>query len=181
MTSFVHVDQPVSHPGVDRAEAVIDRVRAARRGFDGARGLSALLLAAIVSSMLVVADKLVSTTDEGGLLMAWVVLWGVAFFGLALFAGTARSLAVRVVAAGRAGAARRAAARADEKFLAYAQQDPRILNEISVIATHQQSAEMDAPYVGRSRSLDRVAQRTASVRVPTLYEAMRRVNLGQYY
>ncbi|MDM0014344.1 hypothetical protein QTH87_18030 [Variovorax sp. J22P168] len=180
MTSFVHVDQPISHPGVERAEAVVERVRAARRGFDGARGLSALLLAAIVSSMLVVADKLVATTDEGGLLMAWV-LWGVAFFGLALFAGTARSLAVRVIASGRAGAARRAAARADEKFLAYAQHDPRILSELNIIATHQQQADVEAPLVGRSRSLDRVAERSANVRIPSLYEAMRRVNLGQYY
>ena len=50
MTSFVHVDQPATHPGVARAEAVIDRIRAARRSFDGARGLAALLLAAIVAS-----------------------------------------------------------------------------------------------------------------------------------
>lgn len=181
MTSFIHVEKPATHPGVVRAEAVVDRVRAARRGFDGARGLAALLLAAIVSSLLVVADKLVSTTDEGGLLLAWVVLWGVAFVGLALFAGTARSLAVGAIASARGVAKRRAAARADEKFLAYAKHDPRILNELSAIATHQEDADAALPVGGKALSLQRVAQRSADVRVPTLYQAMRRVNLGQYY
>ncbi|HET7837657.1 MAG TPA: hypothetical protein VFL43_17705 [Variovorax sp.] len=160
MTSFIHVEKPATHPGIVRAEAAFDQVRAARRGFDGARGLAALLLAAIVSSLLVVADRLVSITQEGGLMMAWLVLWAVAFVGLAFFAGTARSLAVRAIAAARNMAKRRAAARADERFLAYAQQDPRILNELNVIATHQQA--VDAP-------------------VPTLHDALRRVNLGQYY
>ena len=181
MTSFIHVEKPATHPGIVRAEAAIAQVRAARRGFDGARGLAALLLAAIVSSLLVVADRLVSITQEGGLMVAWLVLWAVAFIGLAFFAGTARTLAVRVVAAGRSVAKRRAAARADERFLAYAQQDPRILNELSIIATHQQVADAELHVTAKEQALARVAKRSADVRIPTVYEAMRRVNLGQYY
>ena len=181
MTSFIHVEKPATHPGIDRAEAAFDRARAARRGFDGARGLAALLLAAIVSSLLVVADRLMTVTDEGGLMLAWLVLWGVAFVGLALFAGTARSLAARLIASTRGVAKRRAAERADEQFLAYAKQDPRILSELNAIATRQQAAEVELPAAGKARSLERVAQRSADVRVPTLHEAMRRVNLGQYY
>ncbi|MBO9514179.1 MAG: hypothetical protein J7549_08685 [Variovorax sp.] len=141
MTQFVHVDIPASHPGVARAEAVIDRVRAARRSFDGARGLAALLLAAIVSSLLIAVDRLMSTSAEGGLLVAWVVLWGVAFVGLALFAGTARSLALGLMSVARKSASRRAAARADAKFLAYAKHDPRILRDLQVIATRQEAAQ----------------------------------------
>ena len=141
MTSFVHVEQPATHPGVVRAKAAIESLSAARRGFDGARGLAALLLAAIVSSLLVVADRLMSTSQEGGLLVAWLVLWAVAFVGLAFFADAARALAVRLVAATRDGAQRRAAARADAKFLAYARHDPRVLRELQVIATHQQAVE----------------------------------------
>ncbi len=140
MTSFVHVDTPANHPGVVRAEAVIERARSARRGFDGARGLAALLLAAIVSSVLVAADRLMSTTEEGGLLVAWAVLWGVAFVAIALFAGTARSLADRLLVAARNSARRRAAARADAQFLAYAEHDPRILHDLQVIATRQEAA-----------------------------------------
>ena len=138
MTSFVHVEQPTTHPGVVRAEAAIQHVRAARHKFDGARGLAALLLAAIVSSLLVAADKLMSTWNDGGLLVAWVVLWGVAFAALAFFAGTARTLAVRAVVGLRAFAARRAAARADEQLLEYARLDPRMLRELSAIKQHQE-------------------------------------------
>jgi hypothetical protein len=166
MTSFVHVEQPATHPGVARAEAVIDHIRAARRSFDGARGLAALLLAAIVASLLVVADTLISTWNDGGLLVAWLVLWGVGFAAIGLFAGTARSLAVRAVTAVRATARRRAAVRADEQFLAYAKHDPRILRDLQAITTRQ---EADS------------AKLAAEANVPTLYSALRRVNLGQYY
>ena len=48
MTSFVHVEHPATHPGVARAEAFIERVRATRKSMDGARGLAALMLAAFV-------------------------------------------------------------------------------------------------------------------------------------
>ena len=181
MTSFVHVDTPATHPGVVRAEAVIERVRGARRGFDGARGLAALLLAAIVSSLLVVADRLMSTSEEGGLLVAWVVLWGVAFVAIALFASTARAVATRAVASARGAARRRAAARADEQFMAYAKHDPRILRDLQAISTRQEVAEVVAPANTREQALEVVAKRSANVRTPTLHEAMRRVNLGQYY
>lgn len=157
MTSFVHVEQPATHPGVARAEAVIDHLRAARRSFDGARGLAVLLLSAIVASLLVVADKLVSTWNDGGLLVAWLVLWGVAFAALAFFAGTARGLALRVSASVRAAARRRAAARADAQFLAYAEKDPRILSELQAISARQEEE------------------------VPTLSLALSQVRLGQQY
>jgi hypothetical protein len=173
MTSFVHVDQPATHPGVARAEAVIDHIRAARHSFDGARGLAALLLAAIVASLLVVADKLMSTWNDGGLLVAWLVLWGVAFAAIAFFAGTARSLAVRALSSMRAAARRRAAARADEQFMAYAKHDPRILRDLQAIASRQEADIVEEPVT--------VAKASADAATPTLYQAMRRVNLGQYY
>ncbi|MGJ7509169.1 hypothetical protein [Variovorax sp. GT1P44] len=182
MTSFVHVDTPETHPGVVRAEAVIERIRGARRGFDGARGLAALLLGAIVASLLVVADRLMATSEEGGLLVAWVVLWGVAFVAIALFAGTARSLATRAIASARESARRRAAARADEQFMAYARHDPRILRDLQAIATRQEAAaEAETSVDIKTQALERIAKRSPSVRAPTLHEAMRRVNLGQYY
>src|SRR5690554_3661834 len=52
----------------------------------GARGLAALLLAAVVASLVVIADRLISTWADGHLLLAWVVLWAVVFAGMALFA-----------------------------------------------------------------------------------------------
>ncbi|OUM02135.1 hypothetical protein [Variovorax sp. JS1663] len=168
MTSFVHVDQPATHPGVARAEAVIEHIRVARRSFDGARGLAALLLAAIVSSLLVVADKLMSTWNEGGLLVAWLVLWGVAFAAIAFFAGTARGLAVRAVSSARNAARRRAAARADAQFLAYAEHDPRILRDLQAIRSRREAEQAEATV-------------NADANVPSLYQALRQVNLNQHY
>jgi hypothetical protein len=176
MTSFVHVEQPATHPGVARAEAVIEHIRVARRNFDGARGLASLLLGAIVASLLVVADKLMSTWDDGGLLVAWLVLWGVAFAAIGLFAGTARSLAVRAVSSARGFARRRAAARADAQFLAYAQLDPRILRDLQAISTRQEELAAAAPESASAQSA-----RSADDSVPTLYTALRSVNLGQHY
>ncbi|VTU12925.1 hypothetical protein SRS16CHR_00164 [Variovorax sp. SRS16] len=142
MTSFVHVEQPSTHPGVARAEAFVDRIRAARRGLSKFGGLAALLLAAMVSSVVVVADKLLSTWDDGGMVAAWAILWFVAFAGIAFFAGTARSFAVRTVAAVGEASRRREAARADAEFMAYAQFDPRVLRELQAISMHNEAQEM---------------------------------------
>lgn len=164
MTSFVHVDQPTSHPGVTRAQAFAERVRAARKAVDGARGLAALLLAAIVSSLLVVADKLMSAlNEEGGLVVAWVVLWAVAFVSLAFFAESARSFAARAVAAARAASRRHAAARADEEFLAYAKFDQRILRDLQAISTRQEAFEETA------------------ATAPAVHQAARSVSPANYY
>jgi hypothetical protein len=101
------------------------------------------------------------------------VLWGVAFAAIAFFAGTARSLAVRAVSSMRAAAQRRAAARADEQFMAYAKHDPRILRDLQAIASRQEADRVEEPAA--------VAKVSADAATPTLYQAMRRVNLGQYY
>lgn len=181
MTSFVHVDQPTSHPGVNRAEALFEHLRTVRRSFDGARGLAMLLLAAIVSSVLVVADKLISNWTDGGLLAVWVMLWVVAFAALAYFAVPARVLAERTVTAVRNASRRRAAVRADEQFMAHARLDPRMLRELQAITSHQEG-ELEEPIVASPRERQReVAQLSAATQIPTLYDALRNVNLGKYY
>ncbi|MDP9899589.1 hypothetical protein [Variovorax ginsengisoli] len=179
MTSFVHVEQPLAHPGVVRAEAFVDHLNAARHNVDGTRGLAALLLAAIVSALLVVADRFVA--NEGGLLGVWAVMWVVAFIAIAFFSGTARNLAARTVAGVQAYAARRDAARADERFLAYAKLDARIMQDLQAATTRHEATDVAAPVVAKQSALDLVARRSADVQAPTLYEAMRRVNLGKYY
>jgi len=174
MTSFVHVDQPLTHPGVERAEAVIDQLREARKSFDGARGLAALLLGAVVSAVLVIADRLVVNMSDGGLLLGWVVLWGLAFIALALLADTARSMAQRSVALWKRGAERRRLARADAQFMAYAQFDPRVMHELEAAQARQKAEEtVAAPVV--------VQPGVARTSMPTLYEATRRVRTSYYY
>src|SRR3954469_13758544 len=90
MTSFVHLDYSTEHPGVVRAERAAHSLkRIASRAGNG----PTLLLAAIVSALLVVANQVVDTWTEGHLLAAWIILWAVAFAGLALLAAPARSAA----------------------------------------------------------------------------------------
>jgi len=66
--------------------------------------LAALLLGAVVSAVLVVADRLVVNMSDGGLLLGWAVLWGLAFVALALLADTARALSQRTVGLWKRGA-----------------------------------------------------------------------------
>lgn len=138
MSTFIQVNTANEHAGIDRATSILGRIGAVRRTFSSASGLAALLLAAIVASMLVVADRIMSVNDEGGLLMAWVVLWGVAFVGLALFAGSARRLAIHALHSLRDGAERRARAREDAEMLASARHDGRMLSELRAIAAHRE-------------------------------------------
>src|SRR3954464_4171814 len=98
MTSFVNPTFPTVHPGVARAESVFAAAGQLRRGFSSTKGLSTLLLAAIVAALVVVADQLVDTWADGHLMTAWVILWAVAFAAIALFAGTALNVAARAVA-----------------------------------------------------------------------------------
>ncbi|RYY65671.1 MAG: hypothetical protein EOO24_54790, partial [Comamonadaceae bacterium] len=106
MTSFVHVDQPTSHPGVQRAEALFDRISAARGTRAGSRHLLALLLVAVVAVALLVADTLVSNWNESRLLAAWMVFCGALFAAAALYADVIRGAVMRV-----AGGIQRIAAR----------------------------------------------------------------------
>lgn len=129
-SSFIHVNAPASHPGVDRFEAAVDAARGVRRGFNGARGIAAMLLAAIVAAMLVVADQVIGTWADGDLLAAWIMLWLVAFAALAIFAGTARRAAAGVVATLDAWSERVAKARADERLWAIAQTDARVMADL---------------------------------------------------
>src|SRR5688500_17575683 len=65
MTSFVHVDHPTQHPGVMRAERVAESVKNLASRLDGTRAIATVLLAAIVASVVVVANEVVDTWTEG--------------------------------------------------------------------------------------------------------------------
>lgn len=96
----------------------------------GHRGLSAMLLAAMVSALIVVADQLIETWADGHLMLAWVALWVIGFAAMALFAGSAQKLAKVTLGALNHWAARNAQARADRRLWASAQADPRIMADI---------------------------------------------------
>ncbi len=96
----------------------------------GHRGLSAMLLAAMVSALIVVADQLIEAWADGHLMLAWVALWVVGFAALALFAGSAQTLAKATLRALNGWAARSAQARADQRLWASAKADPRVMADL---------------------------------------------------
>ena len=131
MTSFVHVDHPTQHPGVERAGRVFSATRDLITQFDGARGAATLLLAAVVSALLVVANEVVTTWTEGHLLAAWIVLWIVAFAALGLFAAPARRTVQGVQGGLRRAAVARRRAAADRQLWTVALTDARVMAELS--------------------------------------------------
>ena len=139
MTSFVNIKYPAEHPGVARFESAVGAARQLRTGFDSTRGLAGLLLAAIVAAMVVVADQLVENWAEGHLLVAWVAMWAVAFSVIALFAGTARHLATRVLTALDAWSSAIAQARADVRLWEAAKADPRVMADLQVAMSRAES------------------------------------------
>jgi hypothetical protein len=131
MVSFVQLSFPSEHPGVARVEAAIGAASAMRQGFNSTKSLSVMLLAAMVSALVVVADQLIDTWADGHLLAAWVALWLVGFTALALFAAPARNLAVSVVNALNAWSRRVARDRADARLWAIAKSDPRVMADLN--------------------------------------------------
>jgi hypothetical protein len=144
---------PPRHQGVERAEAAIASVHNLRGRFDSAKGLAAMLLAAIVSALLVVADQLLETWADGHLLAAWVAMWALGFVAIALLAGTVRRFSAKVVAALDGWAARTAQARADERLWAIALKDARLMAELqSALARDDAKAVLPPVVVSRARA-----------------------------
>lgn len=108
------------------------------RGFDSTTGLSAMLLAAMVSALVVVADQLIETWVDGHLMMAWIALWVVGFTALAVFGGAARKLAFTAIGALDAWSARIAQKRADERLWLIAQSDARVMADLTAAMSRQQ-------------------------------------------
>lgn len=138
------------------------RASQSRMRYDAAKGLSAMLLAAMASALVVVADQLIDTWADGHLLAAWVALWAVGFAALAIFGGAARQLAVTAVEAFNAWSRRVAQTRADERFWAIAQTDPRVMADLRMVI--QRNQEEAAATTGQS-SVNPLAQKTSTTTV----------------
>lgn len=138
MTSFIQPSFPTEHPGVVRVEAALSALGALRRGFDSTKGLSTMLLAAMVSALLVVADQLIETWADGHLMVAWIALWLVGFSAIAIFAGAARRLAATVMASLDDWSRAIADARADERLWRLAKSDARVMADLQAAITRSE-------------------------------------------
>ena len=146
MTSFANVHYPTEHPGVVRAENAAAAMKSAVAGFDGARGAATGLMAAVVSALLVVANQVVDTWTEGHLLMAWIVMWTIAFAALALLAAPARNAGSVLRTTLRAWTDRRKAAAADQKLWELALTDARVMADISRAMTRDTMRDVRGYY-----------------------------------
>jgi hypothetical protein len=135
----------------------------ARRSFDGARGLAGLVLAALVASLVVVADRLISTWADDHLLLAWVALWVVIFAGLALFGGTARQLAQRAMRSLDGWSKSLAEARAEARLWDLARKDPRLMAELM----QARMREYDASHVVAAPAPDDFSEALAPLGLET--------------
>lgn len=138
MTSFVHLEYSTRHPGVARLENAVEAVSRARKGFDAAKGLTAMLLAAMVAALVVVADQLIDTWADGHLLAAWVILWTVGFAALGLLAGPARRVARKTLAGLDDWSRNVARRRADERLWEIARKDPRVMADLKAAMSRGQ-------------------------------------------
>ena len=144
LTSFAHVEQPSQHPGVVRAELVAKSIQNAVHNFDATRSSASMLLAAIVAACLVVANQVVETWTEGHLLVAWIVLWLVAFAALGLMAVPAgRATAALRVGFKRWAIARRQAAQ-DRELWNLALTDSRVMADISRAMSSEAVEQLNA-------------------------------------
>jgi hypothetical protein len=128
--NFVHLEYPLTHPGVERAEQAVANFKRISKSFRPTRTLAAMLLAAIVAAFVVVADQMISTWADGHLLAAWVALWAVAFAAAGMFAGVSKTLALQTKQALDAWSAGMARRRSDERLWAIAQTDARLMSEL---------------------------------------------------
>jgi hypothetical protein len=155
MTQFVHVDYPTEHAGVVRAEAAYARGQALLAGtsnawgalknsFTSGRGLTLVVLAAVVALMVLVADRLVDTWADEHLFAAWVALWTLIFATLAVFAPVAKSVIDAGLKELGAWRERSAAAHAEAAFLDTAQRDPRVMAELRAAISRHEAAQVEA-------------------------------------
>jgi hypothetical protein len=127
MSSLSHSPFSFSHPSSIQSAAGRTAAFTQNRI---SKGLAAVLLAALVSALLVVADSVVHTYADGHLLLGWICLWAVGFAAIGLLANTARRTSARVIHLVSTAGLRRDHKQADAYLLALARHDPRIMAEV---------------------------------------------------
>ena len=150
MSSYVQPDYSARLPqtapgGESRLNAGVQP-----RRIDASKAMEAMLLAAIVSALLVVADQWLETWAEGHLMTAWIALWLVGFAAIALLAGTVKRFSAKVFSGLDEWAARKAQARADERLWSIALKDARLMADLQSALTRDDAANQTtsvSPYL----------------------------------
>ena len=146
MSSFVHTHYPQEHPGMARAACVAQAFSRLVNAYDGARGLAAVLPAAVVSAMLVVANQVIDTWTDGHLMAGWMALWVIAFGALALLGVPTRRVANALRTGYKGWSLRRKQARADARMWELALGDARVMADISRAMTRDAARDVRGYY-----------------------------------
>jgi ABC-type multidrug transport system fused ATPase/permease subunit len=94
--------------------------------------VATVLLAAGVSALLVLTDRLLDGWAESHLVVAWLALWAVAVLAIVLLRGLTRVLAQNLMTHLDAWSAQLARRRADQRLWDMAQKDPRLMRDLEV-------------------------------------------------
>jgi hypothetical protein len=143
MTSFVHPHFATHHTGADRLESTLAAIGSGAKNLNSSRGLTAMLLAAMVSAVLVVANQVIDSVSEGHLFAAWIALWTIAFATLAMCAAPARRMSASLRQTWTTWKQQQKAAASDAKLWSVALQDARVMADISAAISRHQSAAQD--------------------------------------
>jgi len=102
------------------------------------RAVAGVLAAAVIASVLVIANQVIDAWSDGHLLLGWVALWSVTFGILALMAPPLRRVCTAATRMIGAWALARQARLSDERLWEVAKQDPRVMAELRAAMTRQQ-------------------------------------------
>ena len=150
----VHLDYPLTHPGVERAEQVVANFKRMSDSFSPTHTMAAMLLAAIVAAFVLVADQMMDTWADEHLFAAWVAIWAVAFAAVGLFAGVSKTMANQMKQGLNVWSARMAQRRSDERLWAIAKMDARLMSELQTAMSRSDEEEL----LGESSTQRRVAR-----------------------
>ncbi|MBS0508880.1 MAG: hypothetical protein JSR53_16005 [Proteobacteria bacterium] len=131
MITSASIELYTEHRGLARIQGAMDYLRQTGARLAGARGASSMLLTAAVAALMVAANELIDSWSDGHLLAAWMVLWGIAFAGMALLAVPARNAVALVRSGAKAWAEARRHAAEDEKTWNAALHDARLMADLS--------------------------------------------------
>jgi len=106
-------------------------------GSEGSKTLAAVLLAASLSALLVVADRLIETWTDGNLLVGWVALWTVTFAGLSFLARPLRRMASALAMALATWVEARRVQRLEDELWEFANHDRRVMSELEAAYARQ--------------------------------------------
>lgn len=169
MARFINLEYSAQHCGANRVESVIDAAQEAGHSLSGTRGLSTLLLSAVAAAVMVVAYQVMDSVAEGHLMVIWMAMWFVAFAALALFAGSARRMAIGTKKGLDAWSRGLAEARADKRLWAMAKADPRIMSDLQmVISRNEIAAEVKPAEVDATQAQAKRAERARRAKIPLL-------------